>query len=126
MTASIIDLVDGVVTALAAFGAVKDLAPVFKSEEITSTQVVVIAGPETWTKLDRGTSALVTYDVIVLVQGKYTNNLPTFMALVESIKQTAMTLRLSEIIQQIPYDQIKLYEDSVFTTQITLRFKGFQ
>jgi hypothetical protein len=123
---AIIDLVDTVVTALAAYGAVKNLAPVFKSEEIATTQVVVIAGPEVWTKLDRGTSALVTYDVIVLVQGRYANNLPTFMSLVESIKQTAMTLRLSEIIQPIPYDQIKLYEDSVFTTQITLRFKGFQ
>ena len=125
MTASI-DFVDAVVTALAAYGAVKDLAPVYKSEEILATQVVVIAGPEVWVKLDRGTSALVTYDVIVLVQGKFANNLPTFMALVESIKQTAMTLRLSEIVQPTPYDQVKLYEDLVFTTQIILRFKAFQ
>ena len=126
MTA-ILDFVASTVSALTSYGAVQNLSPVYKAEDIQAMEVVVIAGPETWVKQARSSATLVTYDVIVLVQGRIgSTDLAAYLAQVEQIKKTVLqSLKPPEIIQPSPYDQVKLYEDAVFTTQITIRFKGF-
>jgi len=128
MTA-ILDFTTSVVNALASFGAVQNLSPVYQAQDIQAMEVVVIAGPEAWAGLTRGTSTLVTYDVIVLVQGRIDVNsmdLAAYLDQVEQIKLAVLhALKPPDILQPAPYDQVKLYEDAVFTTQITIRFKGF-
>jgi len=129
MTATILDFTASVVNALTSFGAVQNLSPVYKAEDIQTMEVVVIAGPETWTGLTRGTSTIVTYNVIVLVQGRIGvggRDLAAYLDQVEQIKLAVLrALKPGEIIQPVPYDQVKLYEDTVFTTQVTIQSKGF-
>jgi hypothetical protein len=129
MTATILDFTTSVVNALSAFGAVQNLSPVYKAEDIQAMEVVVIAGPETWVKQARSSATLVTYDVIVLVQGRIDVNSMDLAAYTDQVEQIKLTvlraLKPPEIIQPSPYDQVKLYEDAIFTTQVTIRFKGF-
>jgi len=123
----IVELVDSVVSALSSYGAVKDLAPIIKSENIQDSSVRVIGGPEVWVKQSRGATYLATYDVVVLVEGRVElqTTLETYLTLVEDIKKTVKALPVTEIVQATPYDQERLYTEQVFTTQITVRFKGF-
>jgi len=123
----IVDYVDSVVSNLSAYGAEKDLAPIIKSEDIQGSSVKVIGGPEIWVKQSRGATYLATYDVVVLVEGRVEEQatLETYLTLTENIKKTVKSLSAVEIIQPTPYDQERLYAEQVFTTQITIRFKGF-
>lgn len=133
---TILDHVDTIVESLSAQGASKDLAPVSKGESIDASQVAVVAGPETWNRQSRGGAYLVTYDVLIWVQGRvhgeweseeFQGYLAQYLELTDEIKSVIAKVRgVSEVVQEVPYSQDRLYQEGIFSAQITARFKGFK
>jgi hypothetical protein len=139
MSATIVGLADAVVDRLntvsfsQSFEAVRDLFPITQSEDIDELEVNVVAGPENWAKLDRGANYLVTYDVLVVVDGPVGTapDIEDYVQLVEEIKadlvtQKAAGLNVVEVVQDAPFNQERLYTENIFFTVITFRFRGFK
>lgn len=139
MSATIVDLADAVVARLNAatftlsFTPQRDLFPIKQSEDITELEVNVVAGPEAWVKQDRDATYLVNYDVLVVVEGPVgtSADVADYVELCEEIKadlvkQKLGGMRVSEVVQDAPFNQERLYTENIYFAVITFRYRGFK